>query len=341
MGSSGDSQSKISVLDEKTEDPEKFLPVLGKENNRFANLELELGKLAREKRKEKAPTALENAWEWLTLYRCFFTVFFTLNAVGCGLTLAHKWDIGREYVATFSLSNIVIAILARNEVFLRILYTFFRLLFSRWPPYWFRNSIARLLLHFGGIHSGFASSGTLWLIVAMIEFFRQGPSLIHPAILAFSILAVVLLLSVMASAYPDIRNNHHNFFENTHRLAGWTGLAVLWILVGLADSWNTAEQRFIGHQLAHKPDIYLAIFLSCCIIYPWTTLRKQPVKSEVLSPSIIILRFPGGVKIGLFGRVSHHPLKENHAFGITSEIPTGTDKDENYMVVVGQGGKFS
>jgi len=74
--------------------------------------------------------------------------------------------------------------------------------------------------------------------------------------------------------------------------------------------------------------------VTICIFIPWTTLRKVPVKSEVLSSSVILLRFKDGYRSGLFGRVSRHPLKENHAFGIASKSPSSC---EHYMCVVGQG----
>jgi hypothetical protein len=289
---------------------------------------------ARQKSADAAPTLFQQLREWVSLYRILFAAVLSCNAVGIGFTLAHKWDGGQEHMATFALSNFMTALLARNEVFLRILHNVFLMLFRRWPPRWFRNAIAMFLLHLGGLHSGFAISGLLWLVTATIEFFRQGSTLIHPSILAFSVFGCVVVSAVCVSAYPTTRNTHHNIFENTHRLAGWTGVAIIWILVCLADSWSASQNRFVASQLANKPDIYLTIALTVCIIIPWTTLRKVPVKSEVLSPTVILLRFKGGYGTGLFGRISRHPLKENHAFGISSFSPTSED---HYMCIVGQG----
>lgn len=293
-----------------------------------------VARTAREKRARSAPTPLSRLREWMSFYRIFFTLVVSLNIAGTVLTLAHRWALGRRRVATFALVNILSSLLARNEIFLRVLYTVLLFFFNRWPPRWFRNGIATFLLHVGGLHSGFATSGTLWLIAGTIEFFRQGPSLIHPVILAFSVVACVVLLAVCASAYPTIRNNHHNIFENIHRLAGWTGLAILWILACLADSWSVSEHHFANSGLASKPDIYLAIVVTICIVAPWMTLRRVPVKPEVLSSSVVLLRFQGGYRSGLFGRISRHPLKENHAFGIASMSPSS---GEHYMCVVGQG----
>ncbi|KAF9516669.1 hypothetical protein BS47DRAFT_1292070 [Hydnum rufescens UP504] len=290
--------------------------------------------MAREKRAEAAPTVAGQIREWMSYYRMFFIIIVSFNAVGIGFTLAHRWGQGRRSVATYALVNILVALLARNEIFLRVLYTVLLFLFQRWPPRWFRDAIATFLLHVGGFHSGFGISGTLWVVTATIEFFRQGPALMHPAVLAFSVVAGVLLLAVCASAMPMVRNNHHNVFENVHRLAGWTGLAILWILVCLANSWSVPEHRFIGSRITNDPDIYLALAVTICIFLPWTTVRKVPVKAEVLSSSVVALRFRDGYRSGLFGRISRHPLKENHAFGIASMSPSS---GEHCMYVVGQG----
>jgi hypothetical protein len=291
---------------------------------------------AREKRADAAPTAWEQVLEWCSLYRFFHAAVLLFNAIGVGYTLAHKWEFGQRHVATFALINVLASLLARNEIFLRHLYGFCLLLFKRWPPLLVREMIASFLLHIGGLHSGFAISGTLWMIASIIEFFRRGPQLIHASIMALSLVTCITLIVVCASAWPSLRNNHHNFFENIHRFAGWTGLAVLWVVVILADSWDPIPPRhFSPSKLYASPDIYLAAVLTILIALPWTTVRKVPVDSRVLSRSVVQLRFRDrGYGVGLFGRVSRHPLRDNHAFGITS---FGPESGEHYMLVVGQG----
>lgn len=237
----------------------------------------EEAKLARDKKAEQASSRLQQANEWLSYYRMFFITIFTVNIIGIGFTLAHKWDTGREWSATFALSLITAGLLARNEMFLRCLYVTLLFLFKRWPPFWFRNAITAFLLHVGGVHSGMSVAGTLWLITAMIEFFRQGPHVIHHAVLVFAVFASVVLIVVCLSATPWIRDNYHNVFENTHRLLGWFGVGILWVLVGLADAWEPGPNgtgQFSGHKLARKPDIYIAIFITILVFGPWTTYRK-------------------------------------------------------------------
>ncbi|KAH8827519.1 hypothetical protein DL96DRAFT_1464630, partial [Flagelloscypha sp. PMI_526] len=289
---------------------------------------------ASEKRSQgtSPPTFLDRVQEWLSLYRVFHAIVLCTNLVGVGFSLSHRWPLGNRYAATFALGNILVSLFPRNEIFLRFLYWFSLLLFKRWSPLWVREIIATVLLHLGGLHSGFAISGTIWLIVAVVNFFRAP---MHVVVKALSVITCAAITLVCGSAWPGLRNTHHNIFENIHRLAGWFGLIMVWVVVIQGESWEALSNSFNPSKLATKPDIYLAAMLTVMVALPWTTLRKVPVDSHVLSPSVIQLRFHGrGYGVGLFGRVSRHPLRENHAFGISSRGPRAA---EHYMLVVGQG----
>jgi hypothetical protein len=148
----------------------------------------------------------------------------------------------------------------------------------------------------------------------------------------------MVVLSVCITAHPAIRERHHNFFEQVHRFAGWSALLLLWVFIGIADSWDRELHDFQASRLKNKPDIYIVIVLTMIIFLPWTTLRRVSVRAEVLSKSVILLRFQGYIGRGLFGRISRNPFSENHAFGITSKAPEyQPEKGEHYMCVVGQG----
>src|SRR5882762_1651692 len=127
--------------------------------NQAYSVALEPARCAREKVADAAPTLFEGCQEWVSLYRILFVAVFSINGVGVGYTLAHRWDDGKKHTSTFALCNFTAALLARNELFLRMLYNFSLIFFKRWPPYWFRNAIVTFLLHLGGLHSGFAMSG--------------------------------------------------------------------------------------------------------------------------------------------------------------------------------------
>ena len=55
------------------------------------------------------------------------------------------------------------------------------------------------------------------------------------------------------------------------------------------------------------------------IILPWVTVRRVPIKVFGLSGHTAIVKFDGGVKAGIVGRISPSPLSEWHTFGIISD----------------------
>lgn len=246
-------------------------------NSERETLVVEQAKSAGQKKAEQAPTRLRRLREWVSVYRIMFSVIFIVNFVGIVATLVHKWRIGQEWSATFALAWITAGLFARSEVFLRMLYRTLLFLFKRWPPFWFRNAISIFLLNIGGIHSGSSVVGTLWVITAMIEFYRRGSRWIHASILAFALVASIILVTVCSSAWPSFREKYHNRFENVHRLVGWCGVFILWILVGLADTWTPGPNGtgyFDGRRLWHKPDVYLVIVITVMVFGPWTTYRR-------------------------------------------------------------------
>ncbi|KAL3741739.1 hypothetical protein ACJRO7_017240 [Eucalyptus globulus] len=68
---------------------------------------------------------------------------------------------------------------------------------------------------------------------------------------------------------------------------------------------------------------------------PWATVRRVPVKVSSPSGHASIIKFQGGVKAGILGRISPSPLSEWHAFGIISD-----GKDE-HMILAGAVGDFT
>ncbi len=303
----------------------------------------ERAKQFHEKKAEAAATLHQRIREWLSLYRIIFLSLICINFVGVIFTLVHKWDFARNNSATITLCFITTAILVRNELTVRCLYMILLFFFKRWTPLGFRDAISAFLLNIGGLHSGFSVSGTMWLITTTIELFRSVTwrhprSNADPWLCVLGLAVSLVIVIVCITAHPVLRERHHNLFERIHRFAGWTALGLLWIFVGVADAWDREEHDFQPNRIKTKPDIYIAIFLTLIIFLPWTTLRKVPVKAEVLSNSVVLLRFEGYIRPGLFGRISRNPFSENHAFGITSKALEYQPKsNEHYMCVVGQG----
>lgn len=64
--------------------------------------------------------------------------------------------------------------------------------------------------HLGGIHSGCATSGIIWILLKVVRNFVAHNSQ-HDAILAFGVVTNVALVITAMAAFPWIRNNHHKY----------------------------------------------------------------------------------------------------------------------------------
>ena len=67
----------------------------------------------------------------MVLNRKLFTFIVSLNIVGLVLAILGKWNYPRRYTGALVLGNLVTAILARNELFGRLLYLLTNMLFAK------------------------------------------------------------------------------------------------------------------------------------------------------------------------------------------------------------------
>jgi hypothetical protein len=152
-----------------------------------------------------------------------------------------------------------------------------------------------------------------------------------------SAILALLALSCLA-AFPLVRHLHHNVFERTHRFAGWTALALLWVFVVLSAGYDSTTRSYSGltvASLAKTQELWLTAVITFLTILPWFTVRRVPVTVTAPSTHASIITFQGGVKAGLLGRISRSPLSEWHAFGIIS------DDDETHSMLAGAVGDFT
>lgn len=113
---------------------------------------------------------------WFNAYRRFFTVIVVLNAVGIILAASGRFQYAENHLGTLVLSNLLGAILMRNELFVRSLYTVaiyglrgvsqvgvpeerWLTFPEQWAPLCIKLAVTSVLQHLGGIHSGCALSG--------------------------------------------------------------------------------------------------------------------------------------------------------------------------------------
>lgn len=272
---------------------------------------------------------------WFNTYRKFFCFTFGLNMIGLGLAASGHFPYAVHFSGAMVVGNFNFAILMRNEIFGRILYWIVNTLFAKWTPLWWRLGCTSVLQHLGGIHSGCALSGVLWLLLKVVNMFRT-LDVQHDAVLIWGVVTNLAVAISALSAFPWVRNTHHNVFERHHRFVGWTGLVATWIFVLLGDmydpitrGWNINGVALIRHQ-----DFWFTVGMTVFVVLPWICVREVPVDIELPSPKVAIIRFERGMQQGLLGRVSRTCLLEYHAFGIISE---GTHAKYHYMIAGVQG----
>ncbi|KAF8998922.1 hypothetical protein BDQ17DRAFT_1247031 [Cyathus striatus] len=272
---------------------------------------------------------------WFNTYRKFFVFVTIMNIVGMALAIANIWEYPRQYTSAFVLGNLLVAILVRNELFGRLLYLVINALFAKWSPLWFRLGCTSVLQHLGGIHSGCAVSGFMWLVYRVVVIFIDHKDN-HDSVLVMGIITNIFIGISIISAFPWIRNNHHNVFERHHRFIGWLGLISTWIFVILGDSYDLKTHSWNpnGVQIIRQQTFWYSLGMTVFILIPWVTVRKVKVECEIPSPKAVILHFERGMQQGLLARISRSSVMEYHAFGIISE---GKNSNKHYLICGVQG----
>ncbi|KFA71459.1 hypothetical protein S40288_08015 [Stachybotrys chartarum IBT 40288] len=272
---------------------------------------------------------------WFNPYRQFFTLIVLLNLIGMICAGTGNWDYAVDHLGALVLGNLLFAVLMRNELLLRVLYTILIYGLRSWAPVQLKLAATSALQHVGGIHSGCALSGAGWLVYKVVDII-QHRNVQHDSVVATGIITSILVMISILSAFPWVRNNYHNTFERHHRFIGWIGLASTWAFVILGNTFDirTGEWRSDAHILLNGQEMWFAVFMTVFIAIPWVTLREVPVEVELPSPKVAILKFERGMQQGLLGRISRTSVMEYHAFGIISE---GRKSGCHYMVCGVQG----
>ncbi|KAH0696183.1 hypothetical protein KY290_013551 [Solanum tuberosum] len=274
-----------------------------------------------------------------TVYKRLFALSLVLNITFLILASTGNFPYARKKTVLFSIGNIFALTLCRSEAFLRVVFWLaVNCLGWSWIPIRIKTIVTSLLQSLGGIHSGCAISSIAWLVYALIQTLNDKENT-SPEIIgvAFAILSLLFLSSL--AAFPLVRHLHHNFFEKIHRFVGWIALALLWIFITLTVSYDPETKSYnnaeIGSKLIKQQEFLFTLAITVLIILPWITVRRVPVKVTSPSGHATIIKFEGGVKAGILGRISPSPLSEWHAFGIIS------DGKAEHMMLAGAVGDFT
>jgi len=220
--------------------------------------------------------------------------------------------VGAEYPSHFAVGNLLITVLIRNELVLHVLFYIVVHTSKRIQRPKVKRFINRLLHANGDLHisSAFWSVIWFWIVIAtqVIEAGAGAP-------IAFSLLLVVLLMIIVATAHPEIRRKNHDLFERVHRYVGWTSLGIFLIFLFLNRHYKNGDDNF--WKIIYDPNLIMFEIILIFIIYPWTTVRKlrrgKEFEIEVQTNGIVKLTLPGDPLSGSFVRVSLNG-NEWHAF---------------------------
>jgi len=269
-------------------------------------------------------------------YRKLCTIVAIFNALAIYFASIGQFPYAVDQSGAFIVGNLCIAVLVRNECFLRSLYLILNFLFAKWSPLWWRLSITSMLQHLGGIHSGCASSGLAWMIWRVVMLVRVS-GWTGPVLNAFGIITCTTLGITLIAGWPIVRNRAHNVFERWHRFLGWTSLFMTWVFSMLATQFNTTTGQWDAIPLAvpKSQEFWFVIGMTAWIVLPWTMTRRVPIEIEVPKKKMTaVIKFKRGMQQGLLGRISHHAVWEYHLFGT---ISVGPKADCHYMVCGVQG----
>ena len=273
-----------------------------------------------------------------TVYKRLFMVSLTLNITGLVLAATGHFPYARNRAALFSIGNILALTLCRSEAFLRLVFWLaVKVLGRPWVPLFLKTATTSLLQSIGGIHSGCGVSSIAWLVYALVLTLKDRDNT-SPEIIGVSSAILGLLCLSSLAAFPLVRHLHHNVFERSHRFAGWFALGLLWAFIMLTISYDPKTKSYsnkLGPRLIHSQEFWITASITVLIILPWLTVRRVPVKMSTASGHASVIKYEGGIKAGILGRISPSPLSEWHAFGIIS------DGKKEHMMLAGAVGDFT
>ncbi|KAK0246115.1 hypothetical protein EDD85DRAFT_45561 [Armillaria nabsnona] len=252
-----------------------------------------------------------------TVYRRLFSMAFIAN-MGVFISYVVR-GYTSEKVAMVVVANLFIAILMRQDYTINLIFFILNSVPQSWPLS--IRSLAARAYHHGGVHTGSAISGVVWLILFAAQATKElahGQE-VSTATVAVTYVILTLLLAVVTFGYPSFRIAHHDIFERVHRFAGWTATALVWAQVVLLTN-DFKSGRSLGIAVIHAPAFWLMIILSVSLILPWIRLRRVDVRSVVFSSHAVRMYFEYDTPIpGSFVRISNDPLYEWHGFATIPE----------------------
>lgn len=268
-------------------------------------------------------------------------VLINLVTLIYGSTKGMWWT--NEGIALGNISNVIlinftVAILIRQQYVINLLFAIATGVPKHWPL-----SIRRRLgkiYHFGGIHVGGNTSGTVWFIIFVVSLtyeYLKGNELVATNLIVVVYTLVVLLMAMIVFALPENRAKYHNRFELMHRFGGWTALLLFWIQAILFIDLHKGETTLVS-TLLQSSSFWMLIIITFSIALPWMRLRKVPIEISNPSKHVALVKFNYGVTpfAGSSTAISRSPLFEWHSF---ANVPS--PKEEGFRLTISRAGDWT
>ncbi|WDK10463.1 AMP-binding enzyme [Colletotrichum graminicola] len=278
------------------------------------------------------------------VYRCLFTIVGLINIAA--IVVLFFTGLQRNWLSNITAINLLVAVLARQEFVINVLYT----ITCNVPKYWalaVRKRCARIF-HLGGVHSGAAVCAGAWLLATNVsdevcqltECSTWGYQSMASKVVSWMLTGLFTI--TIGLAWPSFRKTHHDLFEKTHRFVGWTMLGLFWVQVVLGANDGRPANVSLGTACVRTPGIWLLAVATMSIASSWMFLRKVPVEAEVLSNHAVRLHFGYTVPVnGSFVRLSRRPLLEWHSFATIPAPEKVGNHPKGFSLVVSNAGDWT
>jgi predicted ferric reductase len=238
----------------------------------------------------------------------------------------------------FSVGNILIAVLVRNELILHLMYRFavwtsVKIVYGK---YYFNSGVH----HIGGVHASCATWGFLWLVVDVFQQLGNPSDPLSMATssdsisIAISVILLTLLFIIILTAFPPLRHRFHDTFEINHRYLGWSCLGIL-VLHQIRFQFIIAlNQAYPLDALFTNPVLLMIALMVVSIFLPWISVQCfDNFRMYCPSEGVLVIAFPGKADVGTFARISLDGI-EWHSFSVArTSFNEQTAKTEIHLIV--------
>ncbi len=241
-------------------------------------------------------------------------------------------------IAIFSVSNILVAVLVRNELILHLLYrlavwTSVKIVYGK---YYLNSGVH----YIGGVHASCATWGFLWVIVDVFQQLGNPSDPLSmatesdPISIVTSSILLTLLFIIILTAIPLFRHKFHDTFEISHRYLGWTCLSIL-VLHQIRFQFIIAlNQAYPLETLLTNPVLLMIALMIFSIFLPWISVQCfDNFRMDCPSVGVLVVTLPGRADVGTFARISLDGI-EWHSFSVAgTSFSKQTGESEIHLII--------